>query len=200
LTCSTRDDHVPEERGHQDLQQPVSEFDPDSVAYIELFESVKSRIRASRIRAALSVNCELIALYWQIGHLVVDVQSGAGWGASVIERLSCDLRKSFPEIRGLSTRNLWRMRSFYLAYPSTRTSLPRDVADLVSESLPQSVAEIPWGHNAVLVEKVKEPKIRIWYAEQTIEHGWSRAVLVHQIESRLFDLSNRSSRGGRKVA
>lgn len=137
---------LPEEQAPRRIvQQPVSQFDPRSVSYVELLESLRSRIQTSRVRAALSVNRELTVLYWVIGHQIVNTQDREGWGASVIEQLSHDLRTSLPEARGFSPRNIWRMRAFYLAYPASKTSLPQAVADLALEFLPQAVAEIPWG-------------------------------------------------------
>ena len=184
---SARDSQLPEERDGAIVKQPVSQFDYTATSYVELLDSLKSRIQVSRVKAALSVNRELTFLYWMIGHQIVDTQNREGWGTSMIERLARDLQSAFPKTRGLSPRNIWRMRAFYLGYPVSGMNLPQPVADLASNFLPQAVAEIPWGHNAVLVEKVKETQIRLWYAQQTIEHGWSRAVLVHQIESSLYE-------------
>jgi len=184
--CSVRDSQLPEERDGATVKQAVSQFDHTATSYVELLDSLKSRIQISRVKAALSVNRELTFLYWMIGHQIVDTQNREGWGTSMIEQLARDLQSAFPKTRGLSPRNIWRMRAFYLAYPVSGMNLPQPVADLASDFLPQAVAEIPWGHNAVLVEKVKETQIRLWYAQQTIEHGWSRAVLVHQIESNLY--------------
>lgn len=132
------------------------------------------------------MNHELTALYWVIGHQIVEAQNHEGWGTSMIDRLAHDLQSALPSRGGLSARNLWRMRAFYLAYPASEVNLPQLVADLATKFLPQAVAEIPWGHNIALIEKVKDSEQRLWYAEKTIEHGWSRAVLVHQIESDLY--------------
>ena len=177
---------LPEERDEAIVQQPVSPFDHTSRSYVELLDSLRSRIRQARTKAALSVNRELVLLYWAIGRQIVETQNREGWGTSMIDRLARDLQSSLPSNRGLSPRNLWRMRAFYLAYPVSEENLPQAVADLGSKFLPQPVAEIPWGHNIALIEKVKDPQQRLWYAAQTIEHGWSRAVLVHQIESDLY--------------
>lgn len=185
--CSVRDSHLPEKRDGAIVKQAVSQFDHTATSYVKLLDSLKSRIQISRVKAALSVNRELTSLYWMIGHQIVDTQNREGWGTSMIEQLARDLQSAFPKTRGLSPRNIWRMRAFYLAYPVSGMNLPQPVADLASNFLPQAVAEIPWGHNAVVVEKVKETQIRLWYAQQTIEHGWSRAVLVHQIESSLYE-------------
>ena len=154
-------------------------------SYPAMLEDIKSRIRSAQIMAALSINRELIELYWDIGKLISARQNKEGWGKSVVERLSADLRHAFSQIAGFSPRNLWRMRSFYVAWTEEIRKLPQTVADLDGENLPLPVAEIPWGHNILLLEKLKSPSKRIWYADKTKEFGWSRAVLSHQIETDL---------------
>ena len=141
--------------------------------YAALVASLKQRIHAARLRASLSVNQELIHLYWGIGRDILTRQQEDGWGARVIERIAADLRRDFPEMTGLSARNLGYMKAFAEAYPD-------------SDFLQQVVAKLPWGHNVRLLEAVKDPAERKWYAQQSIEHGWSRNVLVHQIEGGLF--------------
>jgi predicted nuclease of restriction endonuclease-like (RecB) superfamily len=153
--------------------------------YQELLEDIKRRIAEARTRASLAVNRKLIELYWWIGSLIVYRQQEEGWGSAAIERLSQDLRAAFPGATGLSKSNIWRMRAFYLAYHASE-ELAQPARDSRENALPQAVAEIPWGHNIALIEKVKDRQQRLWYAAQTIEHGWSRAVLVHQIESDLY--------------
>jgi predicted nuclease of restriction endonuclease-like (RecB) superfamily len=175
-------------------QQPVAQLPAN---YSELLADLKSRIRAAQVKAALSVNQELIQLYWSIGESIVQRQVQAGWGKAVVERLSDDLRKEFPDMTGFSTSNIWRMRAFYLAWTreflaqpvrenGATPELAQAVRELDGQSLPQAVAQIPWGHNLALLEKTKDPAERLWYARQTSEHGWSRAVLVHQMESNLY--------------
>jgi len=173
-------------------------------SYPKLLCDVRQRIAQSRVRAALSVNRELIRLYWEIGRLIVQRQEREGWGTYVIGRLAADLRVEFPDLSGFSRTSLFRMRAFYLGY----TKRVRDVSQatgqspggivsqlarqLDGESLPEYVAEIPWFHNVVLIEKLKDPIERLWYAQKTTEHGWSRAVLVHQIESDLYGRQGRA--------
>jgi predicted nuclease of restriction endonuclease-like (RecB) superfamily len=154
--------------------------------YAQVLNDLKSRIRQSQMKAALSVNRHLIELYWHIGKVIVERQHAEGWGKSVVEHLAHDLHREFPDIGGFSPRNIWRMRSFYLAYTEGVRKLPQPVAELDGIKLPQSVAEIPWGHNAVLIEKIDDPIERIWYALKTIENGWSRSILTLQIESGLY--------------
>jgi len=154
--------------------------------YAEFLEALKDRVRQGQTKAMLSSNRELIALYWDIGRRIVQRQEREGWGKNVVDRLAVDIQNAFPGIRGFSPRNVWRMRTFYLTYTKEVTNLPQAVADLDGENLPRTMSEIPWGHNAVLLEKVKDPAQRLWYAAKTLEHGWSRAVLTLQIESDLY--------------
>jgi predicted nuclease of restriction endonuclease-like (RecB) superfamily len=151
-----------------------------------MLEDIKSRIQVARIKAALSVNRELIELYWHIGRSIVIRQRKEGWGKSIVEKLSRDIKKEFPDNTGFSAQNIWYMRAFYTAWTEKLTNLQQPVGDLNSEILLQVVGEIPWGHNIQLLSKVKDPIQRLWYARKTVEFGWSRSVLVHQIESDLY--------------
>ncbi len=141
--------------------------------YAELLQDIKERVRRAQHRAALSVNRELVLLYWRIGGDILRRQREEGWGARVIDRLSADLRRAFPEMKGFSARNLRYMRKLAETWPD--------------ESIVQQVvAQLPWGHNVRILDYVKDPSEREWYARQTIQYGWSRSVLVHQIESDLY--------------
>lgn len=141
--------------------------------YHDFLRELKGRILQSQVRAVLSVNRELVLLYWQIGRDILNRQQQQGWGTKVIDNLATDLRTAFPEIKGFSPRNLKYMRSFAETYPDEQ---------FVQEVL----AQITWYHNIALMEKLKSSEERLWYARQTIEQGWSRNVLVHQIESGLY--------------
>jgi predicted nuclease of restriction endonuclease-like (RecB) superfamily len=177
--------------------------------YVKFLEDVKSRIRTAQIKAALSVNRELIQLYWDLGKTIVEAQKGKGYGKQVVERLAADLQKEFPGVAGFSAPNIWFMRSFYRAWaggeqkisqPVRESSPPillqpvRELRDhqwpqLPPESAsapPEPMASLPWGHNLVLLHKLKSTAERLWYARKAVEHGWSRAVLVHWIESDLY--------------
>jgi predicted nuclease of restriction endonuclease-like (RecB) superfamily len=132
---------------------------------------LKERVRTAQTRAVLSVNRELILLYWHIGAQILRCQREEGWGAKVVDRLAKDLRAEFPEIEGFSPRNLKYMRALALAYPQ-------------GEFVQQVVAQIPWGHNLLLLNKLKQQELREWYARRTVEHGWSRAVLSTQIQTK----------------
>lgn len=141
--------------------------------YHDFLRELKGRILQAQVRAVLSVNRELVLLYWQIGRDILNRQQQQGWGTKVIDNLANDLRKAFPEMKGFSPRNLKYMRSFAETYPDEQ---------FVQEVL----AQITWYHNIALMEKLKSSEERLWYARQTIEQGWSRNVLVHQIESGLY--------------
>jgi predicted nuclease of restriction endonuclease-like (RecB) superfamily len=141
--------------------------------YDQLLGKLKERIRSAQLRAGLAVNREMVLLYWQIGRDILQRQAQEGWGAKVIDRLAADLRHAFPDMTGLSPRNLKYMRAFADAWPD-------------EPIVQQAAAQIPWFHNCVILDKIKDPKERLWYARATVEHGWSRAVLVHWIESDLY--------------
>jgi predicted nuclease of restriction endonuclease-like (RecB) superfamily len=170
---------------------------PTSTAkdYQRLLRDIKSRIRDAQIRASLSVNRELIQLYWDVGEMIVNRQRVEGWGKSIVDKLAADLQKDFPGIEGFSPRNIWRMRAFYVAWASDRPQRAvaqrgqKDSARLAprkKQFLPQAVAEIPWGHNVTLLEKLKDSVQRTWYARQVTANGWSRSMLDHWIESDLY--------------
>lgn len=140
--------------------------------YAATLAAAKTAIQAARTRAVLAANAELIGLYWQLGRLILDRQTNEGWGTKVVDRLSRDLRGEFPEMTGLSPRNLIYMRTFAAAWPEPPIA-------------PQAVAQLPWGHIRELLDKLGDPALREWYARAAVEHGWSRNVLTNQIMSQL---------------
>ena len=141
--------------------------------YDEFLRGLKERIRTAQVRAALAVNRELVLLYWRIGQDILERQRQSGWGSKVIDRLAADLRSAFPEMSGFSPRNLKYMRAFAEAWPD-------------EDFVQQVAAQLPWFHNCTILDKLKNLAERIWYAQQTIENGWSRNILIHQSESNLF--------------
>jgi predicted nuclease of restriction endonuclease-like (RecB) superfamily len=143
--------------------------------YVQAFERLKDRIYESRRNAALSVNQELIKLYWDIGNILHEKQKVEKWGTGIIERLVKDIQNTFPGIEGFSRTNLFRMRLFYLAYQKVAQTVPQ------LDVLP--VFKIPWGHNIILLQKLDSEEERVWYAEETIKHGWSRHALEDWIKS-----------------
>lgn len=176
--------------------------------YKSFFAQVKEQVKSSQAKAALSVNSSLIHLYWQLGELIVQKQKENSWGDSVIEQLSRDLNSEFPDASGFSKRNLFNMRRFFLFYNSQKVqqlvaqiTFPKVqqalhqinnlTSDFVGEDqrftkVQQAVALIPWGHNMLILNKIKEPEAALFYIQQTIEHNWSRAILTLQIEQNLF--------------
>jgi len=177
--------------------------------YGDLLADIKTRIRQAQNRAVMSANTEMLRMYWDIGRMITVRQDAEGWGAAVIPRLAVDLRNDLPEIKGFSERNIGRMIAFFRAYPGMNEILPQPVAKFSQKpkqeltNLPQAVAKtqrtdsmvcllplvpkIPWGHNILLMEKVKNLSARLWYVEQTLENGWSRAMLSAAIKSNTHD-------------
>jgi predicted nuclease of restriction endonuclease-like (RecB) superfamily len=181
--------------------------------YISLISEIKIRIREAQVKATLAANAQMITMYWDIGNLILSRQANEGWGANVIKRLSVDIRNELPEIKGFSHRNLARMLQFSSEY----SIMPQPVAKLQNNEsqeviktqqpvaqleinknliVPQPVAQleksqlllsIPWGHNILLIEKIKNIDTRYWYMQQTIENGWSREVLGAMIKSNSFE-------------
>lgn len=155
--------------------------------YQSLLGDIKTAIQQARLRAVLAVNTELILLYWQTGKMIAERQQQEGWSAKVIPRLAIDLRNEFTNLKGFSERNLGYMLRFAQEYPEGLI-LQQPVAKLESienESsviLQQLVAKLPWGHNILLMEKVKGKSARLYYAQQTIEKSWSRDLLLNAIK------------------
>jgi len=146
--------------------------------YAEWLKDLKERIRGAQLRASVAVNRELVLLYWQIGRDILERQEREGWGAKVIGRLAQDLRAAFPDMRGFSPRNLKYMRAFAEAWPD-------------GEFVQQAAAQLPWFHLCTLLDKLPTAAEREWYLAKAAEHGWSRSVLVMQIET---DAMNRAGR------
>lgn len=144
------------------------------LSYQSLLNDIRSAIRQAQIRASLAVNAEMILLYWETGKMIADRQAEEGWSSKVIPRLANDLKNEFTDLRGYSERNLGRMLAFYKEYSD-------------KSILPQLVAKLPWGHNILLMEKVKDIDVRLWYAEKCIENQWSREVLSIQLKNKLHE-------------
>ena len=140
--------------------------------YKSWLATLKQRVQSAQQRATLSVNRELILLYWQIGRDILDRQKAQGWGAKVIDQLARDLTAAFPEMKGFSRRNLLYMRSFAEEWPD-------------AQFVQQAVAQLPWGQNLLLLTKLKSRADREWYLAKAIEHCWSRNVMWHHISTAL---------------
>ena len=141
-------------------------------SYRTLLTEIKAKIQHAQVRAVIAVNQQMLLLYWEIGRIILERQKSEGWGAKITEQLSQDLKNAFPNLKGFSKRNLLYMKQF-------------------AESNPEfSIAQVPlaqlsWYHNITLLEKCHDNNLRLWYAQQTLENGWSRNVMVLQIESNL---------------
>ncbi|MDA3926615.1 MAG: PDDEXK nuclease domain-containing protein [Kiritimatiellae bacterium] len=140
--------------------------------YDSFVGAIKERIRTAQVKAALAANAELVLLYWDIGSAILKNQKQEGWGAKVIDRLSADLKREFPKMSGYSVRNLKYMRTFVKEWPDRAI-------------VHQLGAQIPWKHNCVLLDRLKDAGTREFYIRKTLEHGWSRSVLIHQLDSEL---------------
>jgi predicted nuclease of restriction endonuclease-like (RecB) superfamily len=149
---------------------------PSPVDYAQLLAEVKERVRSAQYAALKAVNTELVGLYWDLGRMIVERQEQAGWGKSVVERLSQDLRREFPGVAGFSVQNLWYMRQFHMEYRG-------------DERLQPLVGEIAWAHNLVIMSKCKAPLEREFYLRMTRKFGWSKNVLIHQIDNQSYEKS-----------
>jgi predicted nuclease of restriction endonuclease-like (RecB) superfamily len=152
------------QQNNKEAVNTMTSIEINSKTYAGLLQNLKAEISQARIRAHLSVNREMISLYWNIGNQILERQKQEGWGTKVIENISKDLRTEFPEMKGLSFQNISYMRQF----------------------LQQAIGGIPWGHNITIFSKIKNHDERLWYAEKTIENGWSRNVMVIQIQTNLY--------------
>jgi predicted nuclease of restriction endonuclease-like (RecB) superfamily len=149
--------------------------------YTDLLGDIKARIRQSQIKATLSANAELILMYLDVGRMVFEKQGMEGWGTAVIPRLSADLHNELPESKGFSERNIKFMVQLYKEYGLGEEIGKQAVSQLAA--LPQLVAKIPWGHNILLMQRIKDMTARLWYMQQTIAQGWSRDTLGQMIKS-----------------
>lgn len=148
--------------------------------YKNFFRDVKKQIQQAQVKAVVAVNSELVILYWKIGKSILTRQKKQKWGAKIIKKLSKDLKSAFPQMKGFSERNLLYMKQFAQNYPSF-------------EFTQQPVAQISWSHNTVLLDKCKEEVERLWYAQNAIENGWSRSILLLQIETGLYERKGKAT-------
>ncbi|WP_404787146.1 PDDEXK nuclease domain-containing protein [Altericista sp. CCNU0014] len=142
--------------------------------YRSFIQEVKQRIQSAQIKASLSVNQALLQLYWELAERIVEKQRQASWGDRFLEELSRDLKAEFPEMKGFSVRNLKYMRQWFMFWSAN---------SLIGQQL---VAQIPWGHNLVILSKIRDIEEALFYVQKTIENGWSRSVLSHHIETRFY--------------
>jgi predicted nuclease of restriction endonuclease-like (RecB) superfamily len=152
---------------------------PATKEYVKVLLEIKQHIREAQIKAAFSVNKELLKLYWTIGQTINKQQKINGWGSKSIEKLAQDIQDEFPGLEGFSRSNIFRIQAFFMAY------------DLVAQAARQlddlPIFNIPWFHNVIIIQKIKTSEERLWYAQKAIENGWSRSMLETWIESDLFN-------------
>lgn len=156
----------------------VKKGEASPAEYTKFITSLKAKVRSAQLKAAVSVNSELIKLYWEIGKEIFEKQELEGCGSKVLEKVAKDLQNEFPGIEGFSRANIFRMKAFFTAYEK--------VAQAVRQLGSLPIFSIPWGHNILLLQKVKDPDERLWYASKAIEHGWSRSILTIWIENDLY--------------
>jgi len=147
---------------------------PLSTEYVALLSEIKERVRSAQYAALRSVNRELVDLYWDIGRMIVGRQVDGSWGKSVVQQLAADLQVEFPGVGGFSASNLWRMKGFYETYAS-------------SEKLAPLVREIAWSNNLIILERCADPLEREFYIRMTKKFGWTKDVLIHQIENQSYE-------------
>lgn len=147
--------------------------------------AIKDKIRKSQIKASIKVNREMLELYWNIGADIVERQKNAKWGDGLLKQMSDDLKKSFPEMSGFSETNLKTMRLWYRFYADAING-QQVVDELSANDIVNLITAIPWGHNQRIIFKCEDVREAVFYAQNTLEYNWSRDVLVHQIESKLY--------------
>jgi predicted nuclease of restriction endonuclease-like (RecB) superfamily len=163
---------MPKEKKTKSLPSVAKKNLTDSKSYSQVFELLKSDIRQAQLRAALSVTKELTLLYWRTGKMISEKVNKEGWGAKTLEKLARDIKEEFPSLSGFSMRNLKYMRQFAESFPE--------------DNWAAAAAQIPWGHNMIILDKIEKQDQRLWYIQQTIENGWSRSMLEMWIESDLY--------------
>lgn len=154
------------------MNQPQAKSD-----YLEWLATLKARLRSVQIKAAIAVQTELLQFYWSLGSEIVERQKSSTWGDGFIKQLSADLMAEFPDIKGFSERNIKYIRQWYVFYQGSQVIGQQVVAQLCG---------LPWGHNLAIISKAKTPDEALYYVRNSLEYGWSRNVLVHQMESGLY--------------
>ena len=142
--------------------------------YRDWISSIKDKIHSAKNKVALSINQQLIELYWELGKDITTKITGSNWGSKVLDKISVDLKNEFPEMKGFSKRNLYAIRQWYLFYSEQ------------FEFVPQSVAQLPWGHNRLIITKIKDVETALFYSKETVSNGWPRDILEVQIADNLI--------------
>jgi len=148
--------------------------------YRTWLKSVKQKIKSAQLKAAVSINTQLMELYWELGKDIVHKQNEANWGDAVLDQLALDLKLSFPSMGGFSRRNLYAIRQWYIFYSTE------------NEFVPQAVAQIPWGHNRLIISKTKNTKEALFYCNATMQNGWNREQLELQIINNYYNAKGKA--------
>jgi predicted nuclease of restriction endonuclease-like (RecB) superfamily len=151
--------------------------------YIDLLYAIKDKVRNTQLKVAVTVNEELLKFYWELGSIITEKQAKTTWGNGLINQLSRDLKKEFPDIKGFSISNLKYIKQWFQFYS-------QDL--IISQQAVGQIIQIPWGHNIAIISKCKNIDEAIYYVYNTVQHNWSRSVLVHQIESNLYNREGKS--------
>lgn len=159
----------------------MTEDDKHIIEYRTWIKALKSKIQSARVKVALSVNAQLIELYWELGKDISEKLETSNWGSKVIEQISTDLKHEFPDLKGFSRRNLYAVKQWYQFYSQEHDFVPR------------AVAQLPWGHNRLIVSRVKNVADALFYCEGAIKNGWSRDVLEMQLDNNLIERSGKTS-------
>lgn len=159
--------------------------------YTDILRDLKEKIKSARVKATVAINNALLSIYWEVGDTIRVQEQTEGWGTKIVEKLATDLKNEFPDMQGLSLRNLRYMRDFAIAYPEFIMLQHKSIDSTSPESqsysiLQRSVAKLPWGHNCTLLDKLKNPVERLFYVQKAIQNGWTRDMLINQIESELY--------------
>jgi len=154
----------------------------NSTDYKQWLIELKTKVRSAQLKAAVKVNTELLKFYWEPGSEIVEKQKNSTWGDGFLKQLSKDLIAEFPEMKGFLYRNIRAIKQWYLFWNQDNLNWQQAVAQL--DDVP--IFQIPWGHNLVIISKTNSTEEAQFYVQKTVENGWSRNVLVHQIESNLF--------------
>ena len=161
-------------------------MDNNITQYTPFIKEIKDLIYRRQYEAMKKVNTELMQLYWEIGEEIDRQQRERGWGKSIVEVLAQELQKEFPGVQGFSARNLWLMRNFYLEY-SQQANLQPSAAEIQNSILPPMVAEISWTKNVVIMQKCKDLLMREFYIKMTSRYGWTKDVLINNIENKAYE-------------
>jgi predicted nuclease of restriction endonuclease-like (RecB) superfamily len=165
--------------------------------YQDVVAGLKEKIRTARLKVAVTANNELLKIFWEIGATIISEQKREKWGAKVVDRLAADLKMEFPDFKGLSVRNLKYMKAFAEAWPDFGIVQVRpaqlDATDNQQNTIMQApLAQLTWYHHTTLLDKIKDHEKRLFYIQKAVENGWSRDIMVHQIETNLFERTGKA--------